>query len=376
MAINDLMLNPADLLGFTQQVRQSDPFGIAAQSLNAFQPDTRSFSAGELGATAFGKSFLSGLLGNYANQRANNQLSSVVQSLPQLNADPYGMTTPEGVDSGAFNLLRGSAILKKSQKDAVLGDEKKTVVGDLLKTVLGEAVKSGSLSPQAALDAAATGKLPAMGAEDTKANPNNPLEKKTVELRTDFDKKEQVQNFNYVNRLSTQLDEILKNPKAVADSSLAKIAVQFIEPKLSVNAGEGAALAQSASIPEEYKAAVNKALKGGTGLPDDVRFGLLDLARAAKVAHGKAYQQTFNLYKDEADRFGIPIERITNVSPLDLTGMDKPVTNTVPQSTQGAAEIIAAVKAQYGDTPEAKRIAQEQIKALSIPKTSGGTPIG
>jgi hypothetical protein len=329
MAINDLMLNPNDLLGFTQQVRQSDPYGIAASSLNAFQPDTRSFSAGELGATAFGKSFLSGLLGNYANERANRQLSSVVQALPQLNSDPYGMSIPEGVDSGAFNLLRGSAILKNAQKSAVLGDEKKTAVGDLLKTVLSKSVETGAMTPQAALKALQTGDFSAlegMDQESPKANPNSPLEKKTVELRTDFDKKEQVQNFNYVNRLSTQLDEILKNPKAVADSSLAKIAVQFIEPKLSVNAGEGAALAQSASIPEEYKAAINKALKGGTGLPDDVRFGLLDLARAAKVAHGKAYQQTFNLYKDEADRFGIPIERITNVLPLDLSGMDKPIT--------------------------------------------------
>ncbi len=346
-------LSPQDLMGFSNSVQASDPYGITGNALGQVQFDTRTWDPATQGIASFGKAFLSGLLQNQARSNAASQLNTVVQSLPQLGANPYGMSVPEGVDSQAFNTLRGSAILNKANAEAAGRVESTKNIGEMLKTILGESVKSGSISPEAALTAAGTGKLPTINNENPpKANPNNPLEKKTVELRTDFDKKEQVQNFNYVNRLSNQLDEIMKNPNAVADSSLAKIAVQFIEPKLSVNAGEGAALAQSASIPAEWKGAIRQSLEGGTALDVTVRDGLLDLARAAKVAHGKAYEQTFNLYKDEADRFGIPIERITNVKPLDLTGMDKPVTNT---ATTGLSAIDAELK-KRGYNPDGTKI--------------------
>lgn len=145
------------------------------------------------------------------------------------------------------------------------------------------------------------------------ANPNSPFEKKTTELRTDFDKLPEVKNFKYVQRLSNQLVETMKNPSAVADPILAKMVVQFVEPEMAVNAGESAGLAASTSIPEAWKGKIQQALDGKSVFSDEIRKGLVDIAKAAYLAHSKSYGQTSELYKGEASRFGIPFERISSI---------------------------------------------------------------
>ena len=150
------LLDTNDLLNFNNTVQQSDPYGITGNALSAWNPNTSTWSPTETGVASFGKAFLSGILGNYARQRAGEQLQSVVGALPSLRSDPYNTAVPEGVDSSAFNVLKGSAILKKDQFDSIVGDKKKETMSDLLKSVLGEGIKNRTISATDALKIAAS----------------------------------------------------------------------------------------------------------------------------------------------------------------------------------------------------------------------------
>lgn len=184
------LLAPSDLAGFSQSVQARDPYNIVSQSLNAWQPNYSYMDGTESGITAFGKAFLGGLAGNYAQNRAADQFDSVIKVLPQLTSDPLSVVMPEGVDSTAFNLLRGSAALRKMQKDAIAGDQQKSNVGDLLKTVLGEGVKTGALTPQEAIEAATKGKLPEKLSSSIEGNknPNSPQYKLDQDIKIEEDK--------------------------------------------------------------------------------------------------------------------------------------------------------------------------------------------
>jgi len=325
MAINDLMLNPNDLLGFTQQVRQSDPYGIAASSLNAFQPDTRSFSAGELGATAFGKSFLSGLLGNYANERANRQLSSVVQALPQLNSDPYGMSTPEGVDSGAFNLLRGSAILKNAQKQAVLGDEKKTAVGDLLKSVLSEGVKAGSITPQAALKAIETGDTSALEGMDTSKNPNSPqykfdkdladIERKYTETLLTGTAAKEAMN---INKASTNILDAIKKDNPLAAATAIFEFAKLQDPAGTVREADEMRVSDPGGPLGQLARTFNEIQSKGK-LTAEAKKSMRELVPLLQKNTFQQYDQIKSGMFDAAKAYGADTSRIQYVKPTDLT---------------------------------------------------------
>jgi len=127
MSAEDLLgLGSNDLLGFNQSVQQSDPYGIAGRSLAGWQPNTSTWSPMETGMGAFAKSFFSGLLGNYAQQRSADQLNSVISVLPQLKSDPMSVVAPKGVNADAFALLKGTALVKNqlqsAQRDQTLAE--------------------------------------------------------------------------------------------------------------------------------------------------------------------------------------------------------------------------------------------------------------
>jgi len=180
------LLGSNDLAGFNQSVVQSDPYGIAGRSLGAWQPDMSTWSPTEVGVTSFAKSFLSGLLGNYAQQNAANQLNSVISVLPQLREEPLHVATPEGVDESAFATLKANQALKYlAAKDAAVAEKKKDI-STLMNSIFGEAVKNKTLSPADAVKAIQTGDYSSImndadaGPENipgilTKPSSNNPL---------------------------------------------------------------------------------------------------------------------------------------------------------------------------------------------------------
>jgi len=136
MADDGSLLSTADLLNFNNAVTQGSTSNIIAQGLGAFNPNMSTWSPATQGIASFGRSFLQGFLQNQARADAANQLQSVVSLLPQLQSNPGGVILPEGIDANAGNILKGTAMLRKAQTDAVLGEAKKSRVNDLLKTVL------------------------------------------------------------------------------------------------------------------------------------------------------------------------------------------------------------------------------------------------
>lgn len=115
-------LGLTDLINFNNSVVQRDPWGIAGQSLGAWQPNVSTWSPTETGVTLFAKSFLQGLFSNIAQNDAANQLSKVVSVLPQLGTDPASVGVPEGVDQSPFNVLKGASILNQAARRSILQD--------------------------------------------------------------------------------------------------------------------------------------------------------------------------------------------------------------------------------------------------------------
>jgi hypothetical protein len=112
------ILGNQDLLNFNQQTLQSDPYGMAGGVLGSWRPNTQTWDTGTATATAFAQSFLSGLLGNYARQRATEQTNQVIGLLPQLRANPSMVVAPEGVNENAFALLKANAVLNQQAAEA------------------------------------------------------------------------------------------------------------------------------------------------------------------------------------------------------------------------------------------------------------------
>ena len=127
----DPFLDSNDLVGFANTVGQSNPFGIAGRSLGQAQFDMSTWSPATQGISSFGKAFLSGLMQNYAARDTASQLQSVVSALPALRSDPMNVAIPEGVDSGAFNVLKGTSILKNQ----ALETQKANAITELMQKV-------------------------------------------------------------------------------------------------------------------------------------------------------------------------------------------------------------------------------------------------
>lgn len=296
--------NVSDITGFQNQIAQNDLWKVAAAPVLQAKFDTSTWSPMQSFGVSAGQAFLGTLLNEIGNQSESRQLEKVASILPQLYANPLGTETPEGVDPKAFATLK---LNTATRADSAKSGQLQKLLGDLM------GVKIAGLTEKEKTKAGLQGKQDfyGVGIED----PESPQAKKVQELRDKFNALDATQNFKYVQRLSNQLVQTLKNPSAVADPVLAKMVIQFVEPKLSVNAGEAAGLAASASIPEAWKGIIGQALEGKSKLTSDVRQGLLDIASAAYQAHGKAFQKEFDLASGEAKRYGIDPTRISNIDP-------------------------------------------------------------
>jgi len=361
------LISPADLAGFNNQVTQSDPFGIAGNSLASWQPNYSYMDATESGLTSFGKAFAQGLLQNYAQNNASQQLGSVINVLPQLSSDPMATIAPEGVDSSAFNMLRGSAFLNKVKRDETAKANNQATLSDLLKTVGIEGIKSGTMDPRSALDLVTKGELPEAGVVDPLSNPNSPAYKANKDsndalttLRKEFNALEPVKNFAKASQGATALAGALKDKSKVSDQELVRYSILMIEPGMAVREGEQGAVANSQSIPEAWKGQLESALSGSSALGDDVRKGIERLATRAYNSHKGLYDQAYDMYGKEAEMQGLDKSRLSYLgSPLSSdqifqqkTQPDVSIlkTEAAALKAQGmtSAEIAATLRSKYG----------------------------
>ena len=380
MADDDIysVLSPNDILSFNQNALSRNPFGIAGGALGNTQLDMRTWDAPTVGVASFGKAFLQGLLTNYAQQDAARQTQAVINSFPQLSQNPGGMATPEGVDESAFGLLRGTVAANNARAKAAEVKDQKKFNSDLLMKLLGK--QAEVMGENNAFEAMGQG-----AAE----NPNSPAYKVNKDnndnlftLRKEFNALEPVKNFAKASQAATALAGALKDKSKVSDQELVRYSILMIEPGMAVREGEQGAVAASQSLPEAWKNQLSSALSGESQLGADVREGIKNLASRAYNSHKGLYDQAYGLYGKEAELQGVDPARLSYIGEAPDAAS---IFGEVPKiaipgiggsvSRSQAAEIVANVKAQYGNTPEAREIARKQIEALGVPNL-GGVPVG
>lgn len=157
-------------------------------------------------------------------------------------------------------------------------------------------------------------------------------------LRKEFNALEPVKNFANVERSARIIEKALKDPGAVADQELVRYGILLIEPGMAVREGEQAALANSASIPDEWRAEMAKALNGESGLSPKTREGIKRLAMRAYEGHKVSYDRAFNFYQNRAAEMGIDPESISFI------GKAQPLDSVFPSDqNRGTNELLAAM---------------------------------
>ncbi len=317
----DGFLSPADLDAFKAQAIANDPFALAGQGLLKTQLDTSTWSPTAAGVGTFAKAFLGGLMNNYAQQQANQQVSQVLGAMPQLRADPLGMTAPEGVDAGAFDMLRGRAALANEARQSAL-DQTLASRGVFLDSPELSERFGQILGRQQAAQAKGQiqGQIQAWGQGDPSSIPDSPQfklkqqgEERLIGLRKEFNSLEPVKNFSKAAQAASAISGALKDTGKVADQELVRYSIQMIEPGMAVREGEQNAVAASQSIPEEWKAKVTSALEGKSQLGPEIREGLKRLAERAYSSHKGLYDQAFGLYGKEAELQGLDPNRLSYI---------------------------------------------------------------
>lgn len=365
---------PADLDQFGKSIAQNNIWKMAAAPIMSAKFDSSTWNPlQKLGVGAL-QSFLGTALGEYGRQQDAVQLEKVAEVLPQLYANPSAVSAPEGVDPEAFGALKLNAIRRAADTDETIrnsmGQSGIAIGPD------GKASVIGGYSQ--ALRDIISAKTP-----PTNFDPNDPdspiykrnkdIEAKVADLRGELDKREETANFKYVNRLSNQLVKTLANPSAVADPMLSKMIVQLVEPRMAVNAGEAAALAGSSSIPAELKGILAKGLSGKSSFTPEVKKQLLDLASGAYEAHSKAYAQTYELFKNEAEHFGIDPARISSIgAPASfekaIEGLSDKIQNLPENSEPKAVSTGKTYLVKDSETGEVLRVNEEQARAMGVIK--------
>jgi hypothetical protein len=377
-------LGSNDLIGFQNQVAQNDPYGLVGRSLASWQPNTSTWDPGTTMATAFGKSFLSSLLGNYAQQRSADQLNSVIGVLPQLRSDPMSVVAPEGVDASPFAALKGTAILRNTQAQEQEALAQKKFNSDLLARLLGK--KADVIGEAQAYQEMGQGgvnpKAPGYQVDQDKM-------KNLDDLTKQFEAKDEVKEFSKVLSAATAISGALKDKGKVADQELVRYSIQMIEPGMAVREGEQAAVANSQSIPDAWKSQLDSALKGGSALGDDVREGIKRLATRAYESKKPLYEKAVNYYQGKAEGRGLlgPGENISYLGKapeaVEIFGAAQPAAASLGLppglDVNTLASEAAAMKAQ--NIPAAEIAAALRLKygaggSGSIPRTVGGTPLG
>lgn len=377
--------DPADVLDFRRTVRANDPYRNAAAPILSAKFDTSTWSPGATFGVTAGQAFLGSLLNALGVRDEAAQVKTMTAALPELYKNPQ-TPIPAGVDQSAGEALRAATAARaESETNKVANSVMANLFAanpDLGLALLEEKLNKKSATTKEATPSNTGNKLAsalssAIESAKDKRSVDSPIEKKVADLRGEFNKLEEVQNYKYVQRLSNQLIKTIKNPSAVADPILAKMVVQFVEPKLAVNAGEAAALAASTSIPEAWKGIIGQALEGKSKFTEypEIKKGLLDIASSALEAHGSAYSQTYNQFKKEAARFGIDPERISSLG--------EPVSFEALSLSGGGTDKISRLTAirdelASGNVSEERKqtLLKEAQDLASPPSTASGVPLG
>lgn len=381
------LLGSNDLAGFNQSVVQSDPYGIAGRSLGAWQPDMSTWSPTEVGVTSFAKSFLSGLLGNYAQQNAANQLNSVISVLPQLREDPLHVATPEGVDAAPFSALRANQALKYYAAKDAAAEEKNKTLSTLFGNVLGKYAEkdpTGALkiatseNPQEALKEIMSGGT----GYDPKSDPDSPafkmkeaIQKEEDAARGEILKLPAIQQFNTTQTTLSRIKDLKDDDTGTSDIPFITLFLSGLDGSV-VKEGEYNRVSGSNPLIEKYKNLFESTLNGGSAIGTETKKQMYnELLKTQKGLLAEAILQS-------APRIATAAQRGAN--PKNILPFDPDMKFETPSSSAvlgGASQsqvqnIIAQAKAKYGDTLKGRQEAQKAIQMLGTVNNTGRIPLG
>lgn len=310
-----------------------------------------------------------GLSNDYQN-RANEAYGKTVEALLNGNqVERPGVLSPSifntaRQNANVFNVvkqqeLRDAATQFAAARQAKLQDTLLEKQGIVIGRD-GQPVAVPQLDP-AAIEA--NKKIAALKAEDEYYgqpgvdNPNSPgfkfkqeQEKALENARDTFEKTPTFQNFSISDKGYRSLLKAIDDPAATSDLELVRGAIQAIEPGMAVREGEATAAENSGSIPQAWKGAISKALKGESGLAPEIREGILRIAQRRYDEQARAFNLSRDLKINEAKRRGFPNPEAISYYGKAQTAADlmKELRQSTPLTTPAPGNIIKA--------PDGKRI--------------------
>lgn len=388
MAPNDY-LGADDLASFIGAVQSTNPYGVAGQTLNAWQPNTSTWTGAEAGIGNFAKSFLGTLLGNYAQEQAAEQAAKVVSVLPQLNKDPMSVVAPEGVDSGPFALLRGSSYLKNQARQQATAQsllERGIDISDpsLANLPIGERIaRAMGKIKESEAEGTIKGQNKGYGLTDAESalNPDSPQYQQSKIVREEADaaraeiaKMPAVQKLQTTSTALAQIDKMKDLDTRSSDIPFATIFIGGLDGSV-VKEGEYSRVAGSNPFLEKYRNLFESVLNGGSELGVDMKRQMYqEMMESQKSLLDEANRQSASRLATATKRGALAAD-VLPYNPQMAFGTMQDRTSTGITAGQ-AAQIAAAVKARYGDTPQAREEYRKQIQILQQQKSPSGVPIG
>ena len=113
------LLGYDDLNTFQKNVADNNLLLAFGPAVSGAKFDMRTWSPQQQVGTSFAQGFLGALMRGYGQQQVADQTRQAAALLPLLYSDPQSVQAPEGIDSNAFEALRGAAQLKRLQQESI-----------------------------------------------------------------------------------------------------------------------------------------------------------------------------------------------------------------------------------------------------------------
>ena len=308
-------------------------------------------------AQAFSIPFIQGLLGGglmgYGKKQATQQAFEDYSKNPLLKGTYASGEMPEGwsADTGRADLLQGLVRAEAERKAEAEKAKQQAKIEALLmqqggmlskdaegRTAIVRIPGLGKIQAELAGEKARAAKQAELMAEADSLGYSPKKEEETDKLRKEFSSLPEVKNYSLVSRTGDAMAKALRDKSGTTDLELSRYGILLIEPGMAVREGEQAGVMNSGSIPEAWKGYIVKSLDGKSGLPDNVREGLRNLALRAYESNKSKYDQTLTFYKKQASIRGLDPERISylgEAETADSIGLGRPLSEPwTPRSSQ------------------------------------------
>lgn len=195
-------------------------------------------------------------------------------------------------------------------------------------------------------------------------------------LRKEFQGLAEVKDFVSSDIGYKSLLKAAQDNSPMADLELIRGAVQAIEPGMAVREGEQAAVAASASIPDQLKGAMSKALNGESGLTADQRQGILRIAERRWAEHSDKFNMAREFYRSRAENYNLLPESVTYLPEGSMPASAQntpPPARTMPQATPTpAAQPVVGGLPSSIPTPTATPPETRSMNGVPYVRVAGG----